>query len=1675
MFTRGLAVSCLKICRLVVVLAFWLGVVAPSLAQVVINEIHANPEVKTEFVEFIELHNAGDAPVSLSGWQLADAVEFTFPNGTTLPAGGFLVVAQNPAALQAKFGATALGPWSDRLANEGEAIVLKNAAGGVEDQVDYQLGFPWPTVGDPPGYSIELANPAFDNDLGGNWRRSVAVNPIVENRTLIPSGASWRYFKGRSEPSNPMTAWRAPDFNEAGWTSGTAPIGYDPSVAMATGLSDMRSNYTTVYFRKAFVVTNLAEIGTMTLEALHDDGFKVWINGRLVLNPNMSAAEVPYYGVATATRESAAYALFSLPQPQSYLQVGTNLIAIQGANVLLKDSSDFYLDVRLRAQVGPPSFGPTPGRFNAAWVTNLPPQIRQVDHSPNEPVSGQTVAITAKVTDSEGVTGVTLKYQVVSPGNYIELTDAAYTNNWTDLVMNDTGSNGDLLAEDHIFTAVIPASVHQHRRLIRYRITATDGQGLSVTVPYADDPQPNFAYFCYDGVPAWQGALRPGVTPVLTFDTNVMRRLPVVHLIARNSVVEQATWFSRYTGDLYRWSGTLVYDGRVYDHVHYRARGGVWRYSMVKNMWKFDLNRGHDLEMRDDYGRKHEVAWTKLNLGACIQQGDYGHRGEQGMFESVGFRLFNFAGLESPHTTFLQLRVIDAATEATAGDQYNGDFWGLYLGIEQEDGRFLDEHGLPDGNLYKMESGTGELNNLGPLGPTDKSDLNYFLSTYNNTDSPPSDAWWRTNLDLARYYNYRTIVDGIHHYDIAYGKNYFYFRNPESGQWSVHSWDLDLTWANNMFGSGEEPFNSRVLSRAAFNLEYRNRAREIRDLLFNTDQAYQLIDEHTALLRDPTNTPTFLDADRFQWDYNPKLADENYTPNLHKAGQGLFYQWPNEPTVSRDFNGCIQLMKNYVVSRGALLDSRSADASIPLQPTLTYIGPPGFPMNQLSFRSSGYSGTYPFAAMKWRVGEVWDTNAPAFEPGKPRPYEITPVWESAELPGFNSDLTIPADAFKVGHAYRARVRMKDNTGRWSKWSAPVQFVVAEPEGAAALVSYLRVSEVMFNPPAGSDYEFVELFNSSDALVLQLDGATFTAGLTYTFPAGTTLQPGGYLLVIRNVNPAAFRSHYGLSNSVPVFGPYSGSLANEGEQLTLKTGAGGTEIASFDFGDGRSWPQAADGAGHSLVPVNPAAAGQATGSLDYPGNWRASSFLLGSPGQADPAPPPPSVLVNEVVAHTDYEDPAHPEYDSNDWIELFNATGLEVGLTNWYLSDDPANLKKWALPTVRAPARGWLTFDEVTGFHNPINSGFGLNKAGELILLSYLPGTTGDRVVDAITYQGQENEVALGRYPDGARFWFPTMRTRNAANGPGITGPVITEIMYHPSDFDTNDNTRDEFVELLNPSPQPVSLQDANGVWRLGGGINFEFPAGTTLPAGGCLLVASFAPTNAATLAQFRAAHGITNLNLPILGPYSGKLGNRSDPVVLEKPQLPDAPGDPYSWVIVDEVVYGNQHPWPTNANGGGTSLQRFSVIQSGLDPVNWFAALATPGLVSSDWDGDGLPNDWEMQYGLLAADPADAALDSDHDGYNNSQEFWAGTDPRSASSLLKFDSVLVGAGELSLEFTAASNRSYAIQFADSPVGGLWQTLTNLSAAPNQRSIIVTDPVTAERTTLFYRLVTPAVP
>ena len=70
----------------------------------VLNEIHYDPYVKIDLLEYIELHNPGTTDFDLSGWYFSDGISYRFPPGSILPASGYIVVAMNPANVQSIFG-----------------------------------------------------------------------------------------------------------------------------------------------------------------------------------------------------------------------------------------------------------------------------------------------------------------------------------------------------------------------------------------------------------------------------------------------------------------------------------------------------------------------------------------------------------------------------------------------------------------------------------------------------------------------------------------------------------------------------------------------------------------------------------------------------------------------------------------------------------------------------------------------------------------------------------------------------------------------------------------------------------------------------------------------------------------------------------------------------------------------------------------------------------------------------------------------------------------------------------------------------------------------------------------------------------------------------------------------------------------------------------------------------------------------------------------------------------------------------------------------------------------------------------------------------------------------------------------------------------------------------------
>ena len=172
-----------------------------------------------------------------------------------------------------------------------------------------------------------------------------------------------------------------------------------------------------------------------------------------------------------------------------------------------------------------------------------------------------------------------------------------------------------------------------------------------------------------------------------------------------------------------------------------------------------------------------------------------------------------------------------------------------------------------------------------------------------------------------------------------------------------------------------------------------------------------------------------------------------------------------------------------------------------------------------------------------------------------------------------------------------------------------------------LIPDIVITEIYYRPPAGADYEFVELYNrSGSAVTLETRVTTETSprvfvpevvtwrleGTGYEFPPGVTIEPDHYILLARN--PANYSSA-----PCAVYGPYDGKLNNGGEELEIQI-PGDKEydedrywipIEKIDYDNEAPWPTSADGGGDSLHRQNVNTYGR-----DY-SNWQAATPTPGS--------------------------------------------------------------------------------------------------------------------------------------------------------------------------------------------------------------------------------------------------------------------------------------------------------------------------------------------------------------------------------------------------------------------------------------------------------------------------------
>lgn len=521
-------------------------------------------------------------------------------------------------------------------------------------------------------------------------------------------------------------------------------------------------------------------------------------------------------------------------------------------------------------------------------------------------------------------------------------------------------------------------------------------------------------------------------------------------------------------------------------------------------------------------------------------------------------------------------------------------------------------------------------------------------------------------------------------------------------------------------------------------------------------------------------------------------------------------------------------------------------------------------------------------------------------------------------------------------------RAPDGAGTWSLTSptpgAPNQAQQLAP------ASSVTINEWMASPASGDDW--LELFNSAD-LPAALGGLALTDDLDEPdqseIAALSFIEPRGFVEFAADENVAAGANH-----------------------VDFRLSAGGEVIGLFDT---------ATRALVDSVTFGPQSTGVSQGRL--PDGTGPLTFF---PSSTSPGAANYLALTNVVIS----EVLARARLPLEDAIELQNVGAGTVDISGWWLSDSPREPRKFVIPagSVLEPGQFVVFYQNQFDASPGASNSFALNGTrGDEVVLSQADGAgnwTGYRA--QVEFGPALPGITFGRVPvsgghDFAELLQPTLgvdapatveefrQGRGASNAPPRAGSiVISEVMYHPPDLGAQDNRRDEFIELFNRTGAPVTLFDPafpTNTWRLRGAVDFEFPAGVTLPPQGTAVIVGFDPeTDNAARAGFESVYGpVSNL----FGPFRGKLDNGEDDVRLAYPGAPEDVDGPdlgfVPFIIGDRVHYFTTPPWPIEPDGGGLSLTRVDPAGHGNDAASWTAAPPSPGRVA------GSQQPWRLEIG----------------------------------------------------------------------------------------------------------------
>jgi hypothetical protein len=362
--------------------------------EIVINEIMYHHRELTNGLEspesWVELFNRSSNAVNLTGWRLDGGISYSFPTGTVLAAGEYLVVASDAAYLRNLYpGINILGNFAGKLSKSGEAVVLRDDAANPADRVEYHDGRPWPAFADGQGSSLELRDPWADNSPPEAWAAS-DESGTAQWQTYTYSGTN------ANEAAASPTTWKEFVFGLLGageillddFSVIESPSGAHTQLLQNGSFENGSTSWRFLgNHRHAEVIVDPSDAANHVLHLVTDGGTEHMHNHvETTLTNNLPVANGLQYEISFRAKWLA----------------GCNKMNTRLYFNRLAHTTDLLVTTS----------GGTPGARNSRYETNIGPTFVNLQHTPVVPTATNAVTVSVNASDLNNVASAKLFYSV---------------------------------------------------------------------------------------------------------------------------------------------------------------------------------------------------------------------------------------------------------------------------------------------------------------------------------------------------------------------------------------------------------------------------------------------------------------------------------------------------------------------------------------------------------------------------------------------------------------------------------------------------------------------------------------------------------------------------------------------------------------------------------------------------------------------------------------------------------------------------------------------------------------------------------------------------------------------------------------------------------------------------------------------------------------------------------------------------------------------------------------------------------------------------------------------------------------------------------------------------------------------------------------------------------------